>query len=151
MQHSRWISPDNIGLDYYKSRRMVSISKSSSGSPIHFQFQSANTGSTLPSHEVPHADCYITDIGRDRQQAVKNTVGRNRTLGPCSSVIHTSGFRGGGRRGRAPPFEIPKRVFKEGQRGRAPPAPPPLLKFQRGSSKRVAAAPPPFHKSWIRP
>ena len=49
-QHSRWISPDNI--DYYKSRCMVSISKSSSGSPIHFQFQSANTGSTLTSHEV---------------------------------------------------------------------------------------------------
>ena len=49
-QHSRWISPDNI--DYYKSRRMVSISKSSSGSPINFQFQSANTGSTLTSHEV---------------------------------------------------------------------------------------------------
>ena len=58
----------------------------------------------------------------------------------------TSGFGGGGRRGRvppfwnskeglqggskrahapcAPPFEIPKRVFKEGQRGRTPPAPP---------------------------
>ena len=64
----------------------------------------------------------------------------------------TSGFRGGGRRGRAPPpFEIPKRVFKEGQRGRTPPAPPPLLKFQRGSSNGTAAAPPPFHKSWIRP
>ena len=84
-QHSRWISPDNI--EYYKNRRMVSISKSSSGSPIHFQFQSANTGSTLTSHEVPHVDCYITDSGRDRQQAVKNTVGRHRTLGPAQSSM----------------------------------------------------------------
>ena len=84
-QHSRWISPDNI--DYYKSRRMVSISKWSSGSPIHFQFQSAITGSTLTSHEVPHADCYITASGRDRQRAGKNTVGCHRTLGPAQSPM----------------------------------------------------------------
>ena len=89
-QHSRWISPDNI--DYYKSRRTVSISKSSSGSPTHFQFQSANTGSTLTSHEVPHGDCYITDSGRDRQQAVKNTVGRHRTLGPAQSSMTSCWF-----------------------------------------------------------
>ena len=50
---------------------------------------------------------------------------------------------GGGAQGaRAPPFEIPKRVFKEGQRGWTPPAPP-LLKFQRGSSNGTATAPPP--------
>ena len=46
----------------------------------------------------------------------------------------------GGRRGRAPPFEIPKRVFKEGAR----PLRPPPLKFQSGSSNRTAAAPPPL-------
>ena len=52
---------------------------------------------------------------------------------------------GGGAQGARPaPFEIPKRVFKEGQRGRTPPAPPPLFKFQRGSSNGTAAAPPLF-------
>ena len=50
---------------------MVSISKSSSGSPIHFQFQSAITGSTLTSHEVPHADCYITDTGETDNKWLK--------------------------------------------------------------------------------
>ena len=58
---------------------------------------------------------------------------------------------GGGAQGaRAPPFEIPKRVFKEGQRGRTPPAPPfeiPNRVFKRDRR----CAPPPFHKSWIRP
>ena len=63
----------------------------------------------------------------------------------------TSGFRGGGAQGaRAPPFEIPKRVFKEGQRGRMPPAPPPF-EIPKRVFKRDRRCAPPFHKSWIRP
>ena len=63
------------------------------------------------------------------------------------TLADSGGGGGGGGAGpaggaRPPPFEIPKRVFKEGQRGRTPPAPPPLLKFQRGSSNGTAAAPP---------
>ena len=76
------------------------------------------------------------------------------THNTSKSSVHPSTLAdsGGGAGGaRPPPFEIPKRVFKEGQRGRRPPASP-LLKFQRGSSNGTAAAPPPpFHKSWIRP
>ena len=57
---------------------------------------------------------------------------------------------GGG--GARPPFEIPKRVFKEGQRGRTPPAPPPPFEIPKRVFKRDRrCAPPPFHKSWIRP
>ena len=61
---------------------------------------------------------------------------------PIRLIIVTSGFRGGGA-GGAPPFEIPKRVFKEGQRGRTPPAPPfeiPKRVFKRDRR----CAPPPL-------
>ena len=64
----------------------------------------------------------------------------------------TGGFRGGGRRGRAPPFWNSKEGLQGGPKREHAPCAPPLLKFQRGSSNGTAAAPPPpFHKSWIRP
>ena len=43
---------------------------------------------------------------------------------------------GGGARGARPPFEIPKRVFKEGQRRRTPPAPPPPFEIPKRVFKR---------------
>ena len=57
--------------------------------------------------------------------------------------VSTSGFRGGAQ-GRAPPppFEIPKRVFKEGQRGRTPPAPPPLWNSKEGLQTGPPLRPP---------
>ena len=66
-------------------------------------------------------------------------------------LFKTLADSGGGAQGaRAPPFEIPKRVFKEGQRGRTPPAPPPF-EIPKRVFKRDRRCTPPFHKSWIRP
>ena len=85
-QHSRWISPDNI--DYYKSCRMVSISKSSFWFPYSFSISVSQYG-----FNFDFARGSTCRLSHNRQRArqttsVKNTVGRSRTLGPAQSSMH---------------------------------------------------------------